>query len=71
VAHPHHLSLPHLPLPTVQRGGTRCHLDVHFPILLPLTRLDSAAKGLDKDLYPIADAENVGARVGSEVEEPL
>jgi hypothetical protein len=71
VAHPHRLSLPHLPLPTVQHGGARCHFDVHFPVLLPLTRLDGAAKGLDEELHPVADAENVGARVGGEVEEPL
>lgn len=70
VAHPHRLALPHLPLP-VQRGGPRRHLHLHLSVLLPLAGLDGAAEGLHEELHPVADAEDVGARGGGEVEEPL
>lgn len=70
VAHPHRLALPDLPLP-VQRRGAGGYLHLHLPVLLLLAGLDGAAEGLHEELHPVADAEDVGARAGGELEEPL
>ncbi|KAE8772204.1 hypothetical protein D1007_55786 [Hordeum vulgare] len=66
VAHPHGLPLPGL---AVERGGGRGDVHLHVAVLLAHAGLDGAAEGLDEELHPVADAEDVRAGGGGEPEE--